>query len=1551
MRTEYQILPSKVKYASARRILSLLLVVAFSLSAASMGVSAYAGGAIEKSASQNPSLFIRLKTATFDPLRVVPKLQPDLEITSYPAGESGYFIVQFSGPVVAEWKEKVEELGGALFWYIPDYAFLVKMDPSIITKIQSLPFVRWVGIYQPAYKINPDLLGRGSAETVTIDILTSGIDPNPVVSEVSTLGGEVLDTSGGMIKAQVRASDISRLATMNDVVWIEPWYPRIAFNDNARWVIQSGVSGFTPVHDNNIHGENQIVTIADTGLRVDNANRPSHEMFIDPGKVAGPGNRKVQAYYIPLGASGAIGDEAGHGTHVAGTVAGDAGTWGAYDNAPDSTGKHDGQAFAARIVMQDIDNSSDAYVYPPDDYSNLFQPAYDIGSLIHTNSWGSINPTGDRSWYDLPAQIVDNFMWQHKDFQVLFAMANAGPSSNSLSFEAQAKNAISVGATLNGASANSIASFSGRGYADDNRIKPTIVAPGVDIWSAGYMGDNLYTQLSGTSMATPTTAAAVALIAQYYSEGWYPTGEKKPAHAFEPSSALIRATLINGAVEINGSGAYQNSNSYPNGDQGWGRVDLNNSLYFKGDAKRMWVVDNVQGVATGENFKYQIQVSDNTQPLKFTLAWTDYPGSPAVSVQLVNDLNLKVTDPNGNIYLGNVFTSYNPGYSTIGGAPDNRNVEEVILLLPDNNKFPTGTYTVDVIGYNVPNGEAETYAQPFALVVTGGISDSQPLITPTQSWTQTNWEGGPAKPVLETGTWNRTYLDFYDNDNINWSLPGKLTLANFGVPVSGIANYIVISEFATRGPGGTLDEFIELYNPTSSIAEIGGWSLQYFSGSSWSTTLIATFPNGATIPAYGFYLWANTNSNQYTGPTPDYSTSYGDLADGTSGSPRGIRLRNASNAVIDTVVYEGNGNTSNSNAEGEVTAPNAVTSSQSVERKSGPDNLPHNENLGNGRDTNNNFNDWYRRTTRQPQNSASPIELPPGVAFRSVGFFESSIFDAGGIADWKKVSWVENKPTGTSIIVKVRTGYDNNPYDGGWSNWYQQSNGSENISMPNGRYVQYRIELSTTDNTKTPELLEATLNYGVGVDNTPLRRVELSISPSNQSGWGAPLTYTLTIKNTGLLDDLYDLSVRDNENWGLLVTPSEVYVATGDTEFAALSVTIPGGVMPLTQDNITVISTSHADNTISAENNCIAQVAIVKRVEVTISPTLNSGLPGKTLTYTATVKNIGNVWDNYYLTKTDTLGWFMTENFAWPSLAPSSSTPVQFSVTIPENATGGTWDNITIIATSRVDNTVSDNDSCVSNVQIVRGVEVVVEPESQFGFIGGNAVFTVTIKNTGNIWDNYNFTLDDDAGWALKLDNSYLEIPKNENRETKLTVTVPDNENLVFTTDNITVVAAAVDNAEVTDNYTVIIQAALPWTGTATIHLENLYMVSLEKDLQLYTGSKLVVKFYDYSHTFESGNLVETVTPPENIKENENVSHPSQGSMPVRTAVKKAELVLTTDNENEVISIIASFTVHQSDLRTRYGNILRAWSSKPELQSAFRTEIGDILSQWSSAPP
>ena len=116
---------------------------------------------------------------------------------------------------------------------------------------------------------------------------------------------------------------------------------------------------------------------------------------------------------------------------------------------------------------------------------------------------------------------------------------------------------------------NDIAYFSSRGFTDDNRIKPDVVAPGTYIISTSsskldasyYWGeiDPFYAYDSGTSMATPIVAGTAALVRQYYVDN----------KSISPSAALIKATLINGAINMN----------LPKNAQGWGRVDIENSLF------------------------------------------------------------------------------------------------------------------------------------------------------------------------------------------------------------------------------------------------------------------------------------------------------------------------------------------------------------------------------------------------------------------------------------------------------------------------------------------------------------------------------------------------------------------------------------------------------------------------------------------------------------------------------------------------------------------------------------------------------------------------------------------------------------------------------------------------------------------------------------------------------------------------------------------------------------------------------------------------------------
>jgi len=357
-------------------------------------------------------------------------------------------------------------------------------------------------------------------------------------------------------------------------------------------------------------------------------------------------------------------------------------------------------------------------------------------------------------------------------------------------------------------------------------------------------------------------------------------------------------------------------------------------------------------------------------------------------------------------------------------------------------------------------------------------------------------------------------------------------------------------------------------------------------------------------------------------------------------------------------------------------------------------------------------------------------------------------------------------------------------------------------------------------------------------------------------------------------------------------------------------------------------------------------------ITLSISPSYQEGLPEENLVYIASLTNFGNINDNYELKVSDNAGWNieLSEN-QFKNVPPGMTQTTILTVGIPADAENRARDNIIVIATSHTDNTVSDNDSCIAQaVSLIRAVDVTISPPEKSGLPGENIIFTITIKNTGTIADTYALDNSDDQGWPLELENTTITVPAGESRMTTLTVAIPENAT-PCTDDNIMVIVTSqVDNG--VSNSANCIARAAHWTGTANVRLENLYKVGLEKDLQLYTGSKLVVKFYKYDNmTLQAESVIENITPLEQVKENENVPHPRGAEGYPWGTVQVARLVLTTDNTENVISTMASFTLHQSHLRDRDKAILTYWGGHPELWPAFRDEDKDILTQWSSAPP
>jgi hypothetical protein len=615
-------------------------------------------------------------------------------------------LVQVQSPVQQGWIRDLEAASARIETFVPNSSFLVRVSARDRAKLDALSFVDWTGHFHPAYRISaqPEMLMRSGRGEYAV-LLFDDADVAAVSSHVSFLGGALREaSSNGINKILLLELDrgrIEELASHPDVQWVEP---RLAFtveNANVQWVDMTNVNGDRKVWDEGITGLGQVVMVGDSGIRT------THDQFRDnPVSIAGfgeyPTHRKIIAYKKGSQDNSVVfGDASFHGTHTSGTFAG--------NDAPNGTSLNDGVAKDAKIWHEDIGGTSPTAVYPPGDLNDYFAGAYagNAGGAarVSSNSWGASNGGA----YDINCMTTDQFAWNHKDFLICFSSGNSGPSANTVGSPAGAKGILTSGGTLNGTSASQIYSSTSRGATDDGRYKPTVCSPASGVVSAYGGSDTGYVSNSGTSMSCPNLAGSATLARQYFTDGWYPTGAAAPANSFTPSAALLRAMMVNSGVDNFAS------YSIPDNNIGWGRILLDNVMYFPGDTRRTVVLDESDGVVTGEVRTYEVHVAGNGEDVKITLVWTDPPSTPLAASNLINDLDLVVSD-GSSTYLGNVWSG---GQSVTGGSADDVNVEENVRRATPL----TGTWTIEVHGGNVPMGP-----QPFALVVSGDLGGAAGVV-------------------------------------------------------------------------------------------------------------------------------------------------------------------------------------------------------------------------------------------------------------------------------------------------------------------------------------------------------------------------------------------------------------------------------------------------------------------------------------------------------------------------------------------------------------------------------------------------------------------------------------------------------------------------------------------------------------------------------------------------------------------------------------------------------------------------------------------------------
>ncbi len=359
-----------------------------------------------------------------------------------------------------------------------------------------------------------------------------------------------------------------------------------------------------------------------------------------------------------------------HGDHVGGTIAG----------AGNINARNLGQAPGADLHVYKAWPEYQAYDSIPSHYNNY---AVVITSTSYSDGCNAGYTSRTRT---MDAQSVDYPSLLH-----VFSAGNSGTSNcgygagsfwgNITGGHKMGKNVIAV-ANVN--ELGQIANSSSRGPAHDGRIKPDLSAKGTNVTST--IGGNAYDTYTGTSMACPGVSGTLAVLYQAYEDNYSEL----------PDGGLMKAIAMNTADDMGAPG--------PDFIYGWGQIN----------ARRAYEVIESGSFTEGslaqaaQNTQV-LNVPANTTRARFMVYWTDPEANVGAATALVNDLDMKVINPNGDTILPYVLDD-TPNAATLGlpatnGEDHLNNVEQVEFINP-----AAGSYQVIIEGHQVPQGP-----QPYFL--------------------------------------------------------------------------------------------------------------------------------------------------------------------------------------------------------------------------------------------------------------------------------------------------------------------------------------------------------------------------------------------------------------------------------------------------------------------------------------------------------------------------------------------------------------------------------------------------------------------------------------------------------------------------------------------------------------------------------------------------------------------------------------------------------------------------------------------------------------------
>lgn len=470
-------------------------------------------------------------------------------------------------------------------------------------------------------------------------------DTAAIAEAVRLMGGRVGRTehlAPALVHAELPRGAAPLLARLAAVRYIEPAGRALTRNDSVRWAVQSMRPSSTPLYAMGVTGTGQIVGV------IDDVVSYNHCVFMDPMKTPGVDHRKFAGFnYAP-------GTPSEHGTHVAGTIAGDR------FRDDDTRGVAYGAMLAVGLLP----------AFNGETLLTKLERHAEQGARIHNNSWGVENGP----LYDTYAEQIDRFTFYNDDHLVVVAVSNG----TGLGSPETAKNALAVGATRDYPLLDAFCS-GGAGPTPDGRRRPDVLAPGCGIASA--VGVSCFTKpLSGTSMAAAATSGAAALLRQYLADGYLGANQPDESRSIEPTGALLRALLVAGSADTPAMPGVLHPR------EGFGRPVLERALPVPGGAAGLHVQqrrnNTSEALATGDVLRYRFSI-DSAQPFTVVLAFSDAPAPIGAAYAPVNDLDLVVRSPSGAIYFANAFDADGDSLPNAAGPDTLNTIERVSLDLAE----------------------------------------------------------------------------------------------------------------------------------------------------------------------------------------------------------------------------------------------------------------------------------------------------------------------------------------------------------------------------------------------------------------------------------------------------------------------------------------------------------------------------------------------------------------------------------------------------------------------------------------------------------------------------------------------------------------------------------------------------------------------------------------------------------------------------------------------------------------------------------------------------